>query len=115
MVSYQSVIQIPSTAHPPLSRSGTLSRTAFHQLSTSGATTCYPCSIGGYYRNHSVIEGEARYPRQKGKKISFSRLLDDKPHVLLYPYYYGLVELEIPHPRILEATSPTNFSTISIH
>ena len=30
------------------------------------------------------------------------RLLDDKPHVLPYPYYCGLVELEIHHPRILE-------------
>ena len=35
------------------------------------------------------------------------RLLDDKPHVLPYPYYCGSIELNIPHPRILEATSPT--------
>ena len=54
-------------------------------------------------------------PWVKGKKRSFSRLLDDKPHVLPYPYCCGLVELEIPHPRILEATSPTNLSTYSIH
>ena len=60
---YQSIIQIPNTAHAPLSRSGTPVRTAFHQLSTSSATTCYPWSIGGYYHNRSVIEGEAWYPR----------------------------------------------------
>ena len=35
------------------------------------------------------------------------RLLDDEPHVLPYPYHCGSVELEIPHPRILEATSST--------
>ena len=63
MVSYQSVIQIPSTTHVPLSRSGTPARTTFHQLSTSGATTYYPLSIGGYYQNRSVIEEEAWYPR----------------------------------------------------
>ena len=63
MVFYQSVIQIPSTAHAPLSRSGTLARTAFHQFSTSGATTHFPWSIGGYYQNHFAIEGEAWYPR----------------------------------------------------
>ena len=63
MVSYQSVIQIPSTAHAPLFESGTPIRTAFHRLSTSGATNCHPWSIGGYYQNQSVIEGEARYPR----------------------------------------------------
>ena len=62
MVSYQSIIQIPSIAHPPLSRSSTPIRTAFHQLSTSGATACHPWSIGGYYWNRSVKEGEAQYP-----------------------------------------------------
>ena len=62
MVSCQSIIQIPSTAHAPLSRSGTPVRTAFHWLSTGGATTCYPWSIGRYYQNRSVIEEEARYP-----------------------------------------------------
>ena len=62
MVSYQSIIQIPSTALSPLSRSDTPVRTAFHRLSTSGATACHPWSIGGYYQTHSVIEGEARYP-----------------------------------------------------
>ena len=62
MVSYQSIIQIPSTAHPPLSRSGNPVRTTFHHFSTSGATTCHPWSIGGYYRNRSVKEGEVRYP-----------------------------------------------------
>ena len=62
MVFYQSVIQIPSTVHAPLSRSGTPTRTAFHQLSTSGAIAHFPWSIGGYYQNCSVIEGEAGYP-----------------------------------------------------
>ena len=59
MVSFQPVIQIPSTAYPHLSRSGTPIRTAFHRFSTSGATVCHPWSIGGYYQNLSVIEGEA--------------------------------------------------------
>ena len=62
MVSYQSIIQIPSTAHSPLSRSGTPVRTAFHRLSASGATACHPWSIGSYYQNHSVKEGEVQYP-----------------------------------------------------
>ena len=62
MVSYQSIIQIPSTTHRPLSRSGTPVRITFHQLSTSGATAYCPCSIGDYYQNRSVIEGEERYP-----------------------------------------------------
>ena len=52
---------------------------------------------------------------KKGKRRSFLRLLDDEPCVFPYPYHYGLVELEIPHPRILEATSSTNLSTIPIH
>ena len=42
-------------------------------------------------------------------------LLDDDPHVLPYPYHCGSIELEIPHPRILEATSPTYLSTIPIN
>ena len=63
MVFDQSITQIPSTAHAPLSRSGTPVRTTFHRLSTSGATACYPWSICGYYQNRFVIEGEARYPR----------------------------------------------------
>ena len=62
MVFHQYVIQIPSTAHAPLSRSGTPACTAFHRLSTSGATACYPWSICGYYQNRFVIEGEAWYP-----------------------------------------------------
>ena len=62
MVSYQSIIQIPSTTHAPLSRSGTPVRTAFHRLSTNGATAYHPWSIGGYYQNRFVKEGEARYP-----------------------------------------------------
>ena len=108
MVSYQSIIQIPSTTHAPLSRSGTLVHVAFHRLSTSCATACHPWSIGDYYQNRSVIEGEAWYPRYKEKNTSFSRLPDDKPHVLPYPYCCGLVELNIPHPRILETTSITH-------
>ena len=60
MVFHQSVIQIPNTAHAPLSRSGTPAHTAFPQLSTSSATAHFPWSIGGYYQNRSVIEGEAR-------------------------------------------------------
>ena len=32
-----------------------------------------------------------------------------------YPYHCGSVELKIPHPWILEATSSTNISTIPIH
>ena len=62
MVFHQSVIQIPSTMHAPLSRSGTLVLTSNHLLPISGATTYCPWSISGYYQNHSVIEGEARYP-----------------------------------------------------
>ena len=62
MVFHQSIIQIPSTVHAPLSRSGTPTRTSFHQLSTSGATAHCPWSIGGYYKKCSVTEGEARYP-----------------------------------------------------
>ena len=62
MVFHQSIIQIPITGHAPLSRSGTPARTAFHRLSTSGATAYHPWYIGGYYQNRSVIEGEARYP-----------------------------------------------------
>ena len=60
MVFHQSVIQIASTVHAPLSRSDTPARTAFHQLSTIGAIAHFPWSIGGYYQNRSVIEGEAR-------------------------------------------------------
>ena len=63
MVSYQSVIQIPSIAYTPLSRSGTPVHTASHRLSMSGATAYHPWPIGGYYQNHSVIEGEMWYPR----------------------------------------------------
>ena len=62
MVFYQFVIQIPSTAHAHLSRSGTHARTTFHRLSTSGAIAHFPWSIGSYYQNRSVIEGEAQYP-----------------------------------------------------
>ena len=62
MVSYQSVIQIPSTAHAPLSRSGTLVRITFHWFSISGATACHPWPIGGYYQNRSIKEGKAWYP-----------------------------------------------------
>ena len=54
-------------------------------------------------------------PWVKREKEKFLKLLDDKPCVLPYPYCCGSVELEIPHPRILEATSPTNLSTIHIH
>ena len=115
MVFHQSVIQIPNIAHAPLSRSNTLSHTTFHRLSTSDATAHCPWSIGGYYQNCFVIEKEARYLGLKEKKRSFSRLLDDKPRDIPYPYYCGLVELEIPHPKILEATSPTYLSTIPIH
>ena len=32
-----------------------------------------------------------------------------------YSFYCGSIELEVPHLRILEATSPTNLSTIPIH
>ena len=65
MVFYQSVIQIPTTAHAPLSGSGTPVRTAHHLLPISGvgATVYCPWSISGYYQNRSVIEGETRYPR----------------------------------------------------
>ena len=56
------VIQIPSTAHAPLPSSGTPACTASHRLSTRGAPAHLPWSIGGYYQNHFVIEGEARYP-----------------------------------------------------
>ena len=85
-----------------------LVRTAYPLLPTSGATAYGPWSIRGYYQNRSIIEGEARYPRSKGKKRSFLRLLDDKPCVLPYPYNCGLVELESlilgsqrpPHPLI---------------
>ena len=62
MVSYQSIIQIPSTAHIPLYRSGTPVHIVFHRLSTSSATAYHPWSIGGYYQNRSVKEGEAQYP-----------------------------------------------------
>ena len=62
MIFHQSVMQIPSTVHAPLSRSGTPARTAFHRLSTSGATAHCPWSIGSYYQNRSVIEGEMCYP-----------------------------------------------------
>ena len=54
-------------------------------------------------------------PWVKREKEKFLKASDDKPRVLPYPYCCGLVELEIPHLRILEATSPTHFSTISIH
>ena len=62
MFFYQSVTQIPSTVHAPLSGSSTPTRTTFRRLSTSGATTHFPWSIGGYYQNRSVIEGEVRHP-----------------------------------------------------
>ena len=61
MVFHQFVIQIPSTVHAPLSRSGTPVHNAHHLFSISGATAYCPRSIRGYYENHSVIEGEARY------------------------------------------------------
>ena len=32
--------------------------------------------------------------------------MDLEPHVLPYPYHYGLVELEIPHGIILEPPHP---------
>ena len=63
MVFHQSFIQIPSTMHAPLSRSGTPIRTAHHLFPISGATAYCPWSISGYYQNHFVIEGEMRYPR----------------------------------------------------
>ena len=68
MVFHQSVIQIPSIVHAPLSRSGTLARTAFHQLSTSDATAHCPWSIGSYYQNRSIIEGEVCTLGKKGKR-----------------------------------------------
>ena len=40
-------------------------------------------------------------------------LLELEPHVLPYPYQYGLVELEIPLGRILEPPHP-QFSQLSL-
>ena len=62
MVFHQSVVQIPNNVHAPLSSSGTPACTAFYRFSTSGAITHFPWSIGDYYQNRSVIEGEVRYP-----------------------------------------------------
>ena len=60
MVFHQSVLQIPSAAHAPLSRSGTPTHTAFHRLSTSGATTHFPWSIGGYYQKRSTLDKKGK-------------------------------------------------------
>ena len=62
MVFHQSYMKIPSTTHTPLSRSGTLVRTAHTMFPISGATAYGPWSISGYYQNRSFIEGETWYP-----------------------------------------------------
>ena len=49
---------------------------------------------------------------EKEKFLDASSLLE--PHVLPYPYQYGLVGVEIPLGSIL-GTSPTILSTIPIH
>ena len=58
---HQSFIQIPSTAHAPLSKSGTHVRTTHHMFLISGAIAYCPWSISGYYQDRFVIEGETRY------------------------------------------------------
>ena len=63
MVFHQYFIQIPSTAHAPLSRSGTPIHIAHNLPPISDATAYCPWSISGYYQNHSVTEGKMWYPR----------------------------------------------------
>ena len=65
---HQASMKIPSTVLSPLSRCGTLVRTAHPQFPTSGAIIYGPWSISGYYQNHSVMKEKHGTLGKKGKR-----------------------------------------------